>query len=147
MAATGSPASEPRQIPVNVTTAPTSVRSRVSTAASAAASKSAVCSLMVAGMLSSRHWREKRDLLGARDRRTRLHMGAVDSGADHLGIGKGKRIFLPSRGEPDHEISHGCDAGWGVYDLLALADAFAHPGEIQKLHAHSSIRCRTPARK
>src|SRR5215471_10569697 len=103
MAATGSPASEPRQIPVNVTTAPTSVRPRVSKAASATASKSAVCSRMVAGTLSSRHWREKRDLPGARDGRAGLHMGAVDGGADHLGVGKRKRIFLAARGKPGHE--------------------------------------------
>src|ERR1700730_1596405 len=95
MAATGAPASEPRQIPVKVTTAPMSVRPRVSNAASAAASKSALCNRMVAGIeLSSRHWRKERDFLGARDRRTGLDMGVIYGCADHLGVFKRKRIFL-----------------------------------------------------
>src|SRR6266849_3475198 len=95
---------------------------------------------------TSRHWREERDFLGARDRRTGLDMGSVDGRADELGVFKRERIFLPTPGKPGHEIRNRPDAGRRIDDFLVLADALAHPGEIQKLHAHSSIRCRTPAR-
>src|SRR5215467_4428322 len=128
----------PRQIPVKVTTAPTSVRPRVSRAVSAAASKSAVCSRMVAGIaLSSSHGREERDLRGARQRGAGLDVGAVDGGADNLRIFKCKRVFFAAPGKPVHEVRHRRNAGRRLHKFLALADAFAHPGEIKKLHAHS----------
>src|SRR5579885_2420465 len=148
MATTGVPASSPRQIPVKVTTAPTSVCPRASSAASAPTSKSVLCNRMVAGIEStSSPWREERHFLGAGDRRVGPDMRSVDGDANELRAFERLRIFLAAGGEPGHEVCDCRTRRRRIDDFFALADALAHPGEIQKLHAHSSIRCRTPARK
>src|SRR5260221_7338141 len=107
-----------------------------------------VCSsdLLPAFESTSRHWREERDFLGARDRRTGLDVGSVDGCADELGVFKRERIFLATSGKPGHEVCNRRDAGRRIHDFLSPPDALAHPGEIQKFHTHSSIRCRTPPR-
>src|SRR5258708_5476067 len=96
---------------------------------------------------TSRHRREERDFLGAPDRRAGLDMGSVDGCADELGVFKRERIFLAPPGKPGHEVRNRRDTGRRIHDFLSPPDALAYPGEIQKLHTHSSIRCRTPARK
>ena len=58
-----------------------------------------------------------------------------------------RQAAFAAAGEPCDQVANRGEAGRHVDDLFGLADALAHPGEIQKLHAHSSIRCRTPARK
>jgi hypothetical protein len=87
------------------------------------------------------------DFAGAGDGGIGLDVGPVDRGADDLGVVEGMGIFLAAPGEPAHEVVHGGDIRRRLDRLFGLADAFAHPGEIENLHAHCSIRCCTPARK
>src|SRR4029077_8647424 len=126
-------APSPPQIPAKGAAAPTDVRPRGSKALSAAAEKAAVCNRMVAAIRSSsRHGRKERDLGGARQRCAGLDMSVVDGCADDPGIFKRKRIFFAAPGEPVHEVRNRRNAGRRLHDFLALADAFAHPSEIQK---------------
>src|SRR6266508_2333749 len=88
---------------------------------------------------TSRHWREKRDFLGSRNRRIRPHMGAIDGRADDFGILEGAAIFLAALGQPSHELTHGPHPGRRIDFLLGPPDALADPREIEDLHRHSSI--------
>src|SRR5215470_19826303 len=82
---------------------------------------------------TSRHRREERNFLGARDQSIRLDVGAVDGRADELWVFKRERIFLATPSKPGHEVCDRCDAGRQIDDFLSPPDALAHPGEIQKL--------------
>src|SRR5215467_6416917 len=163
MAISFAPASSPRQMPVKVTTAPTSVRPRASLAASLAASNGSRCRRTVAviattpphpaergpGQASSPgHRRKESDLARAHNRGIGADMGAVDRGADHFRVFEGVGIFGAAPAEPIHQIADRRDALRRLDLLFRLADAFADPGEVTQLqHAYSSIRWRTPARK
>src|SRR6516165_5367731 len=139
-----SPFSSARHNPVKVTTAPMSVRPRVSFSTSAATSKASCCRRIVVVMTlatsAAGHRREERDLVGAGDRRIGAHVMAVDCGADHLRIFESVGVTLAAPGEPADQIANGGDAGRRLDLLLRHADALAHPGEIQKLHASSRVR-------
>src|SRR5262245_21395068 len=110
MATSGAPPSSARHTPVKVTTAPISVRPRLSSAASAAASNGSRCRRMVAVMvrlrlpagkvLASRHRREEGDLARTRNRAVGLDVGAVNGGADHLGILDRVGVLLAVRAQP-----------------------------------------------
>src|SRR5262245_49922197 len=115
MATSGASPSCARHTPVKVTTAPISVRPRLSSAASAAASNGSRCRRMVAVMVrlrlcpagkvsASRHRREEGDLARARYRGIGLDVGAVDGGADHLGTLEGVGVFLAAPAQPVDEI-------------------------------------------
>src|SRR5262245_17245918 len=126
-------ASSPRQMPVKVTSAPTSVRERVSLAASAAASNGSRCRRMVAVIAvrflrsAARHRREEGDLARAGNGAVGAHMGAVEGGADHLRILERAGIFVAAGAQPGDEIGDGGDGGRRLDLLLRLADALAHP--------------------
>src|SRR5215831_14933956 len=79
---------------------------------------------------TSRHWREERDFLGARNWRTGPDVGSVDRRTNEPGVFKRERIFLSAPGKPRHEIRNRRNVGRRVHDFLALADTLAHPGEI-----------------
>src|SRR5882724_5889228 len=144
MATSFAPDSSPRQMPVKVTTAPISVRPRLSLAASLAASNGSRCRRMVMlfaptfpasspqGRMKSspRHRREEGNFACARDRGVGLDMGAVDRRADHLRVLERMGIFLAAQREPAHEVGDRRDRGRRLDLLLRLADALAHPGEI-----------------
>src|SRR5690606_17276393 len=108
--------------------------------------------------LASRHRREEGDLARTRDRRIGARMGPVDGGTDDLRILECVGVFVATLGKPGHQVANRRDAGRQLDILLRLADALAHPCEVEKLHAHTlelslrgnlyqSIRCRSPARK
>src|SRR3989442_2534545 len=160
MAAIESPFSAPRQMPVKVTTAPISVRPRVSAATSAAISMVSRCRRMVTTRphvasprrrerrsLSPRHGREEGDFLCAGNCRVGPHVALIDRGADHPGIFERVGVFLAALREPPDEIADRRDARRRLDLLLRLADALAHPGKVADLHVYSSITCRSPARK
>src|SRR5438270_12773905 len=139
-------------MPVNVTTAPMSVRSTVSAAISGAMSKSACWMRMVTGMgiggLAAGHWREEGDLAGAGDRGVRPDMSVVDGGADRARGLEGVGISLAAPGQPADQLGHGADLGRRLDRFLGKAYALAHPGKIFDLHpSSSSMRWWTPARK
>src|SRR4051794_14451963 len=139
-------------MPVNVTTAPISVRPPVSAAISRAMSKSACWMRMVTGMvmggLAAGHRREEGDLASAGDGRVRPDMGLVDGGADRAGGLEGVGIVLAAAGQPADQLGHGADFRRRLERFLGKAHALAHPGEILDLHpSSSSMRWWTPARK
>src|SRR5215207_4057615 len=126
-----------RQIPVKVTTAPTSVRPCVRAAVSSATSKSSRCTLTVT--LASRHRREECDLPGAGDRGRVLDMLVVDGSPNNLRVLERIGVVLVLLGQPGDEVGDGGDV-WGRRDiLLACPDPFPKPREIQDLHDGSSI--------
>src|ERR1700722_16354889 len=113
-------------MPVKVTMAPMSVRPRRSAAASAAASNGSRCREMVAAIMALQlrvgsaqdapssaagHRREEGDLARARDRGIGFDMGAIDGGADHLGVLEGMGILFAALAEPGDQVRHGRDAG------------------------------------
>ena len=58
------------------------------------------------------------------------------------------RIFFAAPLQPVQQIATVTTLSRKRDLLLGLADAFAHPGEIDELgHRHSSMMCLTPARK
>src|SRR6516165_8949175 len=144
MATSGTSASSPRQIPVKVTTAPTSVRPRRSRAASCAASNGSRWRRMLAVICAPlfRHERrsapghggEESNLLRTRDRGIGLDMRPVDCGADHLRIVEGMRIFLAPTAEPVDQVGNSHYSRRQIDILLGLADALAYPGKISKFH-------------
>src|SRR4051812_35299247 len=91
-------------MPVNVTTAPTSVRPCVNTAVSAATSNASLCS-RTAIASSPRHRRKECDLACAGDRRIGLYVYAVNGGANDLGIGECMRVFVSAPREPGNELA------------------------------------------
>src|SRR5436190_13420571 len=120
-----------RQMPVKVATAPMSVRPCVSRATSAPMSKSSRCRRTT---LSSRHRRKERDLARACDLRVGLHVIAVDRGADDVGVLEGIVILLAALFEPRDEFANRAHVCRRIDLLLRLADAFAHPGEVEQFH-------------
>src|SRR3984957_4996532 len=137
----------PRQMPEKLTTAPISVRPRVSAAISRAMSKSACWMRMVtsAVMTSSRsfklpagHRREKGNLARAGNRGVRLDVGVVDRGADHPRRLERMGIGLAALRQPADQFVDGANARRRLNGFLRLADPLAHPGEIFPLHASSS---------
>src|SRR5712691_6767039 len=141
MATSLAPASSPRQMPVKVTTAPTSVRPRESLPASVAASNGSRCRRTVAVMARTPnapagkgsapgHRREESDFACTQDSGVGPDMGAVDGGADHLRVLERVGIFVAAAAEPIDEIADRRDAGRRLDVLLGLADALAHPGEV-----------------
>src|SRR6266567_2987812 len=94
--------SSPRQMPVNVATAPMSVRPCDSFAISAPASKSS--RWMRTDTLAPGHRREERDLARARDLGLGLDVIAVDRGADHVRVLERVGIFLAATRQPRDEI-------------------------------------------
>src|SRR3954447_6763574 len=127
----------PRQMPVKVATAPMSLRPAVSRAISAPMSKSSRCSRTVTS--SSGHRRGESDLARPADRRVGLDVGLVDRGADDLRVLERIGVFLTASAQPGHEIADRAHAGWRIDLLLRLADAFAHPGEINQLHTRALL--------
>src|SRR5882672_3271594 len=136
--------STPRQMPLKLTTAPTSVRPFVSADISRPMSKSASWMRMVtlAVMRSSHcqngltagHRREKGDLAGTGDHRIGFDMGVVDRGADHFRRLEGVPVGLAALRQPGDQIVDGADAVRRLDGFFRLADPFAHPGEILDLH-------------
>src|SRR5215510_14796146 len=95
--------SPPRHIPVNVATAPISVRPRDNVAISAPMSKSSLW--MRTDMSAPGHRREEGDLARAGDRGLRPHVVAVDRGADHVRVLERIGILLAPSGQPSDEIA------------------------------------------
>src|SRR5271165_3490943 len=126
-----SPFSSARQMPVNVTTAPISVRPRVSFFTSVATSKASRCRrivvVIVVTISAAGHRREKRDLHRTGNSRIGADMTLVDGGADHFGIFEGIGIALAALGQPSHQIGNGGNAGGRVHVFLRDTDALAHP--------------------
>src|SRR3954468_14145044 len=118
-------------MPVKVATAPISVRARVSSAISAPMSKSSRCRRTVNS--ASGHRREERDLARTGDDGIRLHMRAVDCGADHLGVLERVGVLLAASGKPRDEFTDRAHASRRIDLLFRLADALAHPGEVEHL--------------
>src|SRR6185312_1672549 len=141
MASSGAPASSPRQMPVNVTTAPISLRPRRSFSVSLAASNGSRCSRTVAAMsvsrsssrLSTRHRRKEGDLARTRNGCVGANVGAINGSADYPRVFERVGVFLAALAQPSHEFRDRCDARRWVDLLLGLADALANPGEITKL--------------
>src|ERR1700675_4369238 len=117
MVRSGAPDSSPRQMPVNVTTAPISVRPRVSWAASCAVSngsrwsRTAAFIVSVPGsalaqgaMLSPRHRGEERYFSRSHDRSIGLDVGAFDRCADDVRVVEGVRIFFAALAQPADQI-------------------------------------------
>src|SRR5947209_7863653 len=147
-----SPSSLPRQMPLNETTAPISVRPCASAAISRATSKSvswmrtvtmAVMAVPAFRLLrclhetaisAARHRREKSDLACAGDPRIRPDMDVVDRRTDQLRPFEGVGIALTAFGQPGDQFADGADAR-GRFDLFfGQPDALADPGEIFHLH-------------
>src|SRR5262249_54492924 len=96
---------------------------------------------------SPRHGREERDLAGTGDRRVWTCVSAIDGGPDDLRILERMGIFLAALPEPSHQLRDGHNGFWRRQFFLGLADAFAHPGEIDNLQRSSSIKWVKPARR
>src|SRR5881394_495900 len=104
-----------RQTPLNVTTAPMSVRPAVSAAISRATSKSASWMRMVIegvmtvssgnGVSAAGHRRKQCDFAGAGDRRLLPDVGMVDGGADHPGRLEGVGVFVAARRKPADQVT------------------------------------------
>src|SRR5579872_1044292 len=147
------PSSLPRQIPLNVTTAPISPRPFVSAEISRAMSKSSCWMRIVTRLergalmrasrmpwiLAAGHRREKGDFAGPFDRRPRLDMGVVDRRANHPWRLEGVGIGLAAFGEPCDQFFDGLDAPRRLDHFLGFADPFPYPGEIFQLHPSSSL--------
>src|SRR5262245_42648994 len=132
-------------MPVKATTAPMSARPCVNAAVSAAASNGSRCRRMVADISSaSGHRRKDSDLARSGHRGLGPHMGAVDCRADDLRILERMRVLVAALGEPGHQVADGRDSGRQLDVLLRLADALAHPCEIDELHAFT---CRASVRR
>src|SRR5579862_9238998 len=129
-------------MPEKVTTAPISVRPRVSFATSTAASKISRCRRIVVVIASSaaRHRWKEGDLAGTGDSGVGSHVVAINRGANHFRILEGVGIFLAAARQPRHEVADGGNRGGDLDLLFRLADALAHPGKIADLHASSRVR-------
>jgi hypothetical protein len=57
----------------------------------------------------------------------------VDGGADHLGAGKGFRVFRPPAFQPLDEVGNGRYPRGEIDHLLRFAGLLAHPGEVEDL--------------
>src|SRR6185437_500378 len=103
------PFSSARQIPVNVTTAPISLRPAVSFFTSPATSIGSRCRRMIAVIArrasAAGHRREECDLPGTGDARIGANVIAVDGGADHLRIFERVGVLLAPAGEPRHQFA------------------------------------------
>src|SRR5215472_15439339 len=130
-------------MPEKLTTAPMSVRPRVSSAISRATSKSACWMRMVTGAFmggsAAGHRREEGDLARARYRGVRFDMGMVDRGANHLRLFECVGVGIVARGQPFDQVVDGAYACRRLDGLFRLADPLAHPGEILQLHPSSSL--------
>src|SRR5438552_12770511 len=116
-------------MPVKATTAPTSVRERVSLAVSAAAPIGSRCRRMVTDMRSSpRHRREEGDFARAGDGGVGLDVSAGDGRADHLRVLEGVRVFLAPPAEPSDQVANRRHPGRQLDVFLRLADTLAPPG-------------------
>src|SRR3990172_230260 len=131
MASSGLPSFWLRTTPVNVATAPMSVRPAVRALTSAPTSKSSRWTRTHTS--ASRHRRKERDLAGAGEARLRRHVLLVDGGADDVAAGEGFRVFRPPALEPIDEPGPGPPPGRQLDHLLGLARLLAHPGEIEDL--------------
>src|SRR3990172_10990892 len=109
MASSGGPSFWLRTMPVNVATAPMSVRPAVRAFTSAPTSKSSRWTRTLTS--PSRHRRKERDLAGAGEARLRRHVLLVDGRADHMAAGEGLRIFRPPALQPIDELGHGRHLG------------------------------------
>src|SRR5437899_2654257 len=112
--------SSPRQMPVNVATAPMSVRPRDSLAISAPASKSS--RWMRTDISAPGHRREEGDLARTRDPGFRLDVIAVDRGADHVGVLERVGVFLAAPRQPRDEIADRVHRRRRIDLLFGLAD-------------------------
>src|SRR3954469_16748375 len=121
-----------RQMPVKVATAPISARPCVSRAISALMSKSSRWMRTVT--LAPRHRRGECDLARAGDLRVRLHVVAVDRGANDVRVLERVIILLAPLLEPRDELADRTHVRRRIDLFLGLADAFAHPGEVKKFH-------------
>src|SRR5215208_4852521 len=110
-----------RQIPVKVTTAPTSVRPRARAVVSSARSKAPRCNRTVT--LPSRHRRKERDLPGAGDRGRVLDVLLVDGGPNDLRVLERVGVVLALSGQPGDEVGDGGDLGGRREFLLPRPDA------------------------
>src|ERR1035438_3415083 len=104
------------------------------------------CSAPAPSRLSAGHRREKSDLGGPLDWLPSLHVGAVDGGADHLGVLEGVGVVLAARTKPRHQFADRDHSGRNLDVFLRLADALAHPGKIAQFNRHQSIIYLSPAR-
>src|ERR1700688_2514743 len=108
----------PRQMPEKLTTAPISVRPRVSAAISRAMSKSACWMRMVTSavirpsrsLLAAGHRREEGNLAGAGNHGVRLDVGVVDRGANHPRSLEGVGIGFAALGQPGDQIVDSANA-------------------------------------
>src|ERR1700710_834049 len=137
-----SPPSAPRQMPLNVTTAPVSVRPFVSAAISRAMSKSAswiriVTGIVMAG-LAAGHRRKECDFAGACDRGIRPDVGVVDGRADRPRRLERMGVSLIALRQPAHQLGNGANVCRRLDGFLGQAYALADPGEIFDLHPSSS---------
>ena len=97
--------------------------------------------------LTAGHRREQRQLADAGKRMVERHVLLVGGGTDHPRIGEGEAAALIAVREPSDQIADRQHMGRDGDLLLGAAHPFADPGEIQKFHLFSSIRCATPTRK
>src|SRR5581483_9130190 len=98
-----------------------------------------------AGPLPAGHGRKESDFAGAGNPRIRTHVAMVDRSADHFRILESVSIFFAAPGEPGHQLADRGNVCRRIETLFRLAQALAHPGKIQKLHASSRVKWCNPA--
>ena len=79
----------------------------------------------------------RESIIGIAGHRT---LRVIERGANDLRRLEGVGVTLALPGQPRDQVADRCDSLWRLHNLLGLADAFTHPGEILHLHASSSIR-------